>query len=78
MEWKVANGCEENESGRVLKTPIVLSDHDACGVHSYILTPSVQGDVTLDVESYTKVKAFLQECMDVVGVEDKSQLLSAF
>ncbi len=25
----------------------------------------------------TKVKAFLQECIDVVGVEDESQLLSA-
>ena len=41
------------------------------------MTPSVQGDVTLDVASYTKVKAFLQECMDVDGVEDESQLLSA-
>ena len=34
--------------------------------------------MTPDVASYTKVKAFLQECMDVVGVEDESQLLSAF
>jgi hypothetical protein len=34
--------------------------------------------VTPDVASYTKVKAFLQECMDVDGVEDESQLLSAF
>jgi hypothetical protein len=33
--------------------------------------------VTLDVALYTKVKAFLQECMDVAGVEDESRLLSA-
>ena len=30
-----------------------------------------------DGASHTKLKAFLQECMDVVGVEDTSQLLSA-
>ena len=30
-----------------------------------------------DVASYTKVKAFLQECMGVDGVEDESHLLSA-
>ena len=70
MEWEVANDCEENELGRVFKPPIGLGDHDASGVHSYILTPSTQGDVTPDDESYTKVKAFLQECTDVVGVED--------
>ena len=34
--------------------------------------------MTPNVESYAKVKAFLQECMDVGGVEDESQLLSAF
>ena len=50
---------------------------DASGVHSYIMTPSVQGDVSPDVASYTNVKAFLQECMGVVGVEEESQLLSA-
>jgi hypothetical protein len=55
-----------------------LGDHDASGVHSYTLTPSAQGDVTPDVESYTKVQAFLQECMGVVGAEDESQLPSAF
>ena len=55
-----------------------MFDNDASGVNSLFLTPSVQGDVNPDVASYTKVKAFLQECMDVVGVEDKSQLLSAF
>jgi hypothetical protein len=77
VEWKVANGYEENEFGRVLKTPSAMGDHDASGVHSYILTPSVQGDVSPDVASYTKVKAFLQECMGVVGVEDEPQLLSA-
>ena len=33
--------------------------------------------MTPDVTSYTKVKALLQECMDVVGVEDESPLLSA-
>jgi hypothetical protein len=33
--------------------------------------------VTPDVASYTKIKAFLQECMDVVEVENESQLLSA-
>jgi hypothetical protein len=72
VEWKVANDCEENEFGRVLKTPIALGDHDASRVHSYILTPSVQGDVNPNVASYTKVKAFLQEYMDVAGVEEKS------
>jgi len=77
VEWKVANDCEENEFGRVLKTPIGLGAHDASDVHSYILTPSAQGDVTPDVAPYTKVKAFLQECMDVAGVKDESQLLSA-
>ena len=42
VEWKVAaNDLEENEFGRVSKTPIGLDDHDASGVHSYILTPSV-------------------------------------
>jgi hypothetical protein len=78
VEWKVANDYGRNEFGRVLKTPIGLGAHDASDVHSSILTPSVQGDVTPDVASYTKVKAFLQECMDVDGVEDESQLLSAF
>ena len=34
--------------------------------------------MTPDVASYTKVKAFLQKCMDVVGVEDEPRLLSAF
>ena len=33
--------------------------------------------MTPDVASYTKVKAFLQECMHGAGVEDESQLLSA-
>ena len=77
MKWKVANDSEENEFGRVLKTPIGLGDHDGSGVHSYILTPSVQSDVPRDVASYTKVKSFLHACMDVAGVEDESQLLSA-
>jgi hypothetical protein len=77
VEWKVSNDCEGNEFGRVLKTPIGLGAHDTYAVHSSILTPSVQGDVTPDVASYTKVKAFLQECMDGVGVEDESLLLSA-
>jgi hypothetical protein len=63
--------------GRVLKIPTALGDHHASGVDSYILTPPVQGDVSPDLSSYTKLKAFLQECMDVVGVEDASQLLSA-
>ena len=76
MEWKVANDYERNEFGRVLKTPVGLGAHDAFLVQSFILTPSVQGDVTSDVASYTKVKAFLQECMAVAGVEDESQLLS--
>jgi len=69
-EWKVANGSEENEFERVLKTPSALSDHDASSVHSYILTPSLYGNVSLDVAAYTKVKAFLQKCMGVAGVED--------
>jgi hypothetical protein len=77
VEWKVANDCERNEFGRVLKTPVGLGAQDAFAVHSSILTPSVQGDATPDVASCTKVKAFLQECMDVAGVEDESQLLSA-
>jgi hypothetical protein len=77
VEWKVANDCEENEFGRVLKTPIGLGDHDTSGVHSYTLTPPVQGDVSPDVTSYTNLKASLQECMDVAGVEDASQLLSS-
>ncbi len=34
--------------------------------------------MTPDVTSYTKVKAFLQECIDVDGVDNESQLLSAF
>ena len=75
-EWKVANDCEENQFGRVLKTSIGMGAHGASIVRSSILTSSVRGDATLDVASYTKVKAFLQECMDVVGVEDQSQLLS--
>ena len=70
VEWKVANDCEENEFERVLKTPISLGVHDAYGVHSYISTPSVQGHMSLDVASYTKVKAFLHECMDVAGVDN--------
>ena len=77
VEWKVANDCERNEFRRVLKFPIGLNAHDASGVHSSILTPWVQGDVTPHVVSYTKVKALLQECMDVAEVEDESQLLSA-
>jgi hypothetical protein len=77
VEWKVANDYERNEFGCVLKTPVGLGAHDAFPVQSSILTPSVQGDVNPDVASYTKVKAFLQECMDVAGVEDSSQLLSA-
>ena len=60
VERKVANACEENEFGRVLRTPIGLGAHDAFATHPYILTPSVQGDVTPYVASYTKVKAFLQ------------------
>jgi hypothetical protein len=78
VEWKVASDCEGDEFGRVLKTPIALGDHDVSLVYSYILAPSVQGDVTPDVASYTKVKAFLQECMDVASVENQSRLLSAF
>jgi hypothetical protein len=34
--------------------------------------------VTPDVSSNNKFKDLLQECMDVDGVEDASQLLSAF
>ena len=60
VEWKVASDCEENVFGRVLKTLIGLGDHDASDVHSYTLKPSAQGDVSTNVESYTKVKAFLQ------------------
>ena len=77
MEWKVAHDCERDEFGRVLKTPVGLGAHDAFAVQSSILTPSFQGDVTPDVASYTNVKAFLQECMHVAGVEEESQLLSA-
>jgi hypothetical protein len=77
VEWKVAHDCERNEFGRVLKTPVGLGAHDAFAVQSSILTPSFQGDVTPDVASYTKVKAFLQERMHVAGVEEESQLLSA-
>ena len=78
VAWKVANDFEKNEFGRVLKTPTALGDHDAFGVQSYILTPSVQGDMTPDVASHNKVMAFLQDCMNVVGIEDESRLLSAF
>ena len=77
VEWKVANRCDDDVFGRVLKTPISMGYHDTSGVHSYTHTPSVQGDMTPDGASYTKVKAFLQECMDVVGVDNESQLLSA-
>jgi hypothetical protein len=59
VEWKVANDCERNAFGRVIKSPIGLGAHEACVVHSSILKPSVQRDVTPDVASYTKVKAFL-------------------
>ena len=31
-----------------------------------------------DVASYTKLKTFFQECIHIDGVEDASQLLSAF
>jgi hypothetical protein len=34
--------------------------------------------VSHDVASYTKLKTFFQECIHIDGVEDASQLLSAF
>ena len=39
VEWKVANVCDKNEFGRVLKVPTALGDHHASGVGPYTLTP---------------------------------------
>ena len=61
VEWKIANACDENEFGRKLKIPTALGNHDASSVHSYILTPTVQGDVSPNVASYIKLKAFLKQ-----------------
>ena len=72
----VANGCKKIEFGRVLKIPTTLGDHHASGVDPSILKPPVQGDVTFNVSSNNKSKNLLQECIDVVGFEDASQLLS--
>ena len=55
-EWKVANGCDENKFGLVLKMPTDLCDYHASDVDLYILTTPVQGDVSLDVSSDTKLK----------------------
>jgi hypothetical protein len=60
------------------KIPNAMGDHHVSGVDSYIITSPVQGDVSPDVSSYTKLKNFVQECMDVAGVEDASKVLSAF
>jgi hypothetical protein len=77
VEWKVANGCDENEFESVLKIPTALGDHHASGVYPAIVTPPVQGEVTHDVSSYTKLKDLIREYMAVVGAEDASQLISA-
>ena len=69
VEWKVSNDCEETEFGRVLKTPIALGDHDASSVHSYFLTPSVQGNVNPDVASYTKLRLSYKNAWTLMGLK---------
>ena len=69
MEWKVANGCDENEYGRVLKIPSPLGDHHASGVYPYILTLPVHGDMSPDVSSKNKLKDLVVKY--IIGVREQ-------
>jgi hypothetical protein len=75
--WMVADKCDKNLFGRVLKISTSLGDHDGSNIQHAMPMAQVQGDKIHDASSYNAFKDMLRECMDATGVDDHNQLVNA-